>query len=243
MFYLTTQSPLAAGPDGFPRREGRAYLPGAALREALLAAALAYAIRRDEAFAAEMRRLAQHAFKGSAGELADAMTAALLERQPELAALAPDDAFVDEPSERTVMWMDTWKGEPVREQRLELVEGRFPVGRSLPPELETWLAAAGRSYAEALATAELEALGGTLPSLAEFYHELKARQFKGASWPLRLGYWTPEPEGGRFLAFARLAAASRALERRFQARPLPRHLLYEPASGRTLGWAVLEKEG
>jgi hypothetical protein len=243
VFYLTTHSPLAAGPEGFLRREGRAYLPGAALREALLSAALAYAVRRDEAFAAEMRRMAQHAFKGSAGELAEAMIAALLERQPELAALSPDDVPVAEPQERAVQVLDTWRGEPASELRLELVEGRFPVGQSLPPELETWLAAAGRSYAEALATAELEALRGVQPGVEAFFEELKARRFKGPAWPLRLGFWTPEPEGGRFLPFARLAAADRALERRFRVRPLPRRLLYDPVSARTLGWATLEKEG
>jgi len=242
VFHLETQTPLAAGPEGFPRRGGRAYLPGAALREALLTAALAYAIRRDEAFAAEMRRLAQHAFKGSVAGLSEAMTQALLERQPELASLNPGDVLLGTPEEHGVRWLDTWQGEPDREERVEWIEGRFPLDDDLPPELATWLATSCRSYAEALATAERAALIPVVPAAEPFYQELKSRTLKGSAWPLRVGYWTPEPEGGRFVAFARLVTASKALERRFQARPLPRHLLYDPVRARSLGWALLQKE-
>ena len=243
MSYLTTYSPLAASGSGFPRKGGVPYLPGALLQEALLSAALAYAIRRDEAFAAEMRRLAEHAFRGNAAELADAMVRALLVRQPELAVLEPQDIALKQPSKRVLWRVDTWRQAPAGEERLELVEGRFALAQELPPELETWLAAAGRSYAEALATAEMEALREVLPDSQAFFQQLKRREFKGAAWPLRLGYWTPDPQGGRLLAFARLATVAKVLERRFKVRPLPRKLFYDPARRCTLGWAVLEREG
>ncbi len=242
MFFLETHSPLAAAPPGFPRREGAAYLPGRALREALLTAALAYAIQRDEAFAAEMRRLAQHAFKGSAEGLAAAMEAALLERQPELAALAPADLQVPEPATHRVQLLDTRTGEVEGELELELVEGRMRLEVAVPRELETWLAGATRSYAEALAGAEEKALLPALPEAGPCYQELKARTLKSEAWPLRIGYWTPDPEGGRFLAFERLSVAAQALERRFGSRPLPGRLFYDPKEHRTLGWALLGQE-
>ncbi|WP_456413589.1 hypothetical protein [Oceanithermus profundus] len=243
MFVLETLAPLAAGPEGFPRRGGAAYLPGAALREALLTAALSYAIERDEAFAAEMRRFTQHAFKGSAGELAAAMLEALLARQPELEALAPADLPLAEPARRRVLVVDTAAGRVEGELELELFEGRAEAPDVLQPELETWLAAAARRYRAALASAEAAELTRILPESAPLYRSLEAREGEGTFWPLRVGYWTPEPEGGRFLAFARSAAADRALERRFRARPLPRRIFYDPETRRSLGWANLRKEG
>ncbi|ADR35730.1 hypothetical protein Ocepr_0268 [Oceanithermus profundus DSM 14977] len=243
MFVLETLAPLAAGPEGFPRRDGAAYLPGAALREALLTAALSYAIERDEAFAAEMRRFTQHAFKGSAGELAAAMLEALLARQPELEALAPADLPLAEPARRRVLVVDTAAGRVEGELELELFEGRAEAPDVLQPELETWLAAAARRYRAALASAEAAELTRILPESAPLYRSLEAREGEGTFWPLRVGFWTPEPEGGRFLAFARSAAADRALERRFRARPLPRRIFYDPETRRSLGWANLRKEG
>ncbi len=147
MFFLKTQSPLAAAPRGFPRREGAAYLPGDALREALLTAAL-----------------------------------------------------------------------------------------------ETWLAGAARSYAEALAGAEMAAILPVRPEAEPFYQKLKERALKSEAWPLRVGYWTPEPAGGRFLAFERLPEAAQALARRFESRSLPGRCFYYPKGRRTLGWILLGRE-
>lgn len=246
MFQLTTQSPLAAGPEGFPRRGGQAYLPGALLRDALLSAALAYAIQRDEAFAAEMRRMAQHAFKGSAAELAEAMVAALLERQPELEALAPPDVPIPKTVRRRVLVLDAGGGAVAeeRELELELFEGRLAVSDLFQPELETWLAAAARSFHGGLAHSEAAALAPLASKEADsFYRGLTDRKRTGAFWPLRVGFWTPQPEGARFLAFAGLAAAESALARRFQAQPFPNRVVYDPKSRSTLGWAILEKEG
>jgi len=243
VFRLETQSPLAAGPEGFPRRAGQAYLPGAVLREALLAAALAYAIRRDEAFAAEMRRMAQHAFKGSAGELAAAMVAALLERQPELEALAPADVPLPGTVRRRVLVLDTAAAGAPKELEIELFEGGAVVPDPLQPELETWLATATHGFQAALARAEAALLVPLRPETEPLYRGLTARERSGSFWPLRVGFWTPEPEGARFLAFADLAAAERALERRFRTRPFPRRVMYDPESRSTLGWLMLEKEG
>ncbi|WP_457630587.1 hypothetical protein [Oceanithermus sp.] len=242
MLILETVSPLAAGEAGFPRRQGRPYLPGGALREAFLTAALAYAIRRDAAFAAEMRRLVEHGFRGDAGGLAAAMEEALLRRQPELDALEFADVELEGVRPETVAVFDRRRGEVTGSLELETFGATAALAAGLPPELETWLSAAARSYAEALATAEREALSGSLPRSQPFYQKLKSRVLKQAAWPLRAGYWTPDPQGGRFLALARLESAVGALRKRFDAAPLPRRILYSPRAEASLGWLVLRKE-
>jgi len=242
VFRLETISPLAVGEEGFPRRQGRPYLPGAALREAFLTAALAYSVRRDEAFAAEMRRLVQHAYKGSVAGLAAEMEAALLQRQPELAALSFADVELTGVELEPVLVCDTRRGEVARRGEVETFAGVSDTAVALPPELETWLSAAARSYSEALATAESKALASGLPASQGFYQKLKARVLKEAPWPLRAGYWTPDPQGGRLLALARIEAAVTALARRFEATPLPRHVLFAPRTGASLGWLVLRRE-
>lgn len=242
MFRLETISPLAAGTEGFPRRQGRPYLPGAALREAFLTAALAYSVRRDEAFAAEMRRLVQHAFKGSIAGLAAEMEAALLQRQPELATLSFADVELPGVELEPVLVYDTRRGEVVQRGELETFTGVTDAVIALPPELKTWLSAAARSYGEALATTESKALASGLPASRDFYQKLKSRVLKEAPWPLRAGYWTPDPEGGRLLALARIEAAVTALARRFEAAPLPRQVLFSPRAGASLGWLTLRRE-
>ena len=242
MLYLETISPLAAAPAGFPRRGGRPYLPGSQLRDAFLTAALAYAIRHDAGFAAEMRRLVVHGYKGDAGGLAGAMEEELLRRQPELAGLRFADVPLERVDDEAVLVYDVRREEADRYVKLETFSGRSEAVVELPPELETWLGAAARSYSEALATAEWEALREGLPQSEPFYQKLKSRVLKQADWPLRAGYWTPEPEGGRLLALARLEAAARALERRFGVRPLPRRILFSPTAAAGLGWLVLRRE-
>ena len=242
MLILETVSPLAVAAEGFPRRDGAPYLPGDSLRRAFLTAALAYAIRRDEAFAAEMRRLVEHGFKGDAGGLAEAMEEALLRRQPELAALTFADVKLAGVNNETVAVYDTGSNEVTGNQELEAFSGSAELAAKLPPELETWLAAAARSYAEALATAEWEALRTGLPRSEPFYQKLKSRVLKQEGWPLRAGYWTPDPQGGRLLALARLESAVRALKKRFDVAPLPRHVFYSARAEASLGWLLLRLE-
>jgi len=239
---LETVSPLAVAAEGFPRRDGKPYLPGNSLRRAFLTAALAYAIRRDEAFAAEMRRLVEHGFKGDVGGLAQEMEAALLRRQPELSVLTFADVELDGVTTEPVVIYDGERREVSGSLELETFGGSVALAADLPPELETWLGAAARSYAEALATAEWEALRSGLPRAEAFYQKLKSRVLKQEGWPLRAGYWTPAPQGGRLLALARLETAIKALKRRFNVAPLPRHILYSPRAEASLGWLILRLE-
>jgi len=227
--------------EGFPAA-GSPYLPGDSLRQAFLAAALAYAIRRDEAFAAEMRRLVEHGFRGDVGGLAQQMEEALLRRQPELKTLRFADVELAAVSSEVVVVYDTANSEVAGSAEMEVFGGEANLATDLPPELETWLAAAARSHAESLATAEWEALRSGLPRSEAFYQKLKSRILKREAWPLRVGHWTPDPQGSRLLALARLENAVSALKKRFGVTPLPRRILFSPSAGAGLGWLVLRRE-
>ena len=241
MLYLETLSPLTVANGVFPRRDGVPFLEAEYLREALLTAALSYAIGRDEAFGAEMRRLAQHGFKGDAAGLAEAMSAALLVRQPELAALQPPDVSLAEVTVERVVVCDLESVAAGEEKEVEVYFGSAQTPLLLPPQLSTWLAAATRGFGEQLLAAE-NRLAARCPSRnGEFYQRLPERLFGRATLPLRLGKWSSESQQGRFLAFEYDEAAGRALLRRFSAAPFPRSLLQQAGSGRSLGWAVLKE--
>ncbi len=242
MLVLETISPLAAAAEGFPRRGGQPYLPGANLRQAFLAAALAYAIQRDEAFAAEMRRLVEHGYKGSATGLAQAMEEALLLRQPELAGLDFPDIELEEVTTESVVLYDIDSNQATQSLELETFSGVARMVSGLPPELETWLGAATRGYNEALAEAESKALQVGLPDSEPFYQKLKSQVFRRDTWSLRVGYWTPDLQGGRFLALVRLNTVAASLRKRFDVAPLPRHVFFSPRAGAGLGWLVLRRE-
>ncbi len=235
---LWTLTPVAHSPGGFPRdEEKRPYFPGKDLREAVLAAAFLYATRKDEGF---KRRIKAALLAGHADlkALARALEDELFARYPFLEKLSPPERLYPEGAvrPRRVLLVDLKKGDVVRDEEVEVFEGVLPLPWELSEDEKNWLAAAGRSLAEALATLELELVREHLPSLEPFYQELKSRRLKGASWPLRLGYWGEDPFRARLLAFRRVPEVRRELSR-LGYRIEPRRLLYLPKEKVTLGWA------
>ena len=235
---LWTLSPLAHGRGAFPRdEEGRPYFPGRDLREAVLAAAFLYATRKDEGFKRRVRAalLAEHA---DLKALARALEDELFARYAFLEKLAPPERLYPEGAvrPRRVLLVDLKSGELLRDEEVEVFEGALPLPWELGEAERNWLSAAGRSLAEALATMELELVRAHLPQLEPFYQDLKSRRLKGATWPLRVGYWGEDPFRARLLAFRRVPEVRRALER-LRYRIEPRRLLYLPKDRATLGWA------
>ncbi len=235
---LWTQSPLASSRGGFPRdEEGRAYFPGRDLKEAALAAAFLYATRKDEGFKRRIRAalLAEHQ---DLKALARALEGELFARYPFLEKLAPPERLYPEGEvrPRRVLLVDLKTGEVVRDEEIEVFEGVLALPWELGEAERNWLSAAGRSMAEALATMELELVREHLPVLEPFYQELKSRRLKGATWPLRVGYWGEDPFRARLLAFRRVPEVKKALSRH-RYRIEPRRLLYLPKAKATLGWA------
>ena len=242
--YLVTISPTAHGRAGFPRdEEGRPYLPAADLREALLAAAFVYATRKDPAFKARVREAVIEE-KTDLKRLARTLEAALLERDPFLADLnLPPRLYLEDGTvkERRTLLVNLNKGDVVRDETIEVMEGIIPLPWALPEKEKNHLAAAGRSLAEALATMELDRIRDPLPDLVPFYEELKSHKLKKLEWPLRLGYWGEDPFRARLIAFRRVPEVRDALDR-LGYRIEPKRLLYLPKEKQTLGWVYLTEE-
>ena len=241
---LWTITPLAHGRGGFPRdEEGRPYLPGRDLLEAVLAAAFLYATRKDAGFKRRIERALSAEHKDLKA-LARALEDELFARYPFLEKLAPPERLYPdgEVRPRRAILVDLKKGDIVRDEEVEVFEGIIPLPWELKEDEKNWLAAAGRSMAEALATMELELVREDLPVLEPFYQDLKSRRLKGATWPLRVGYWGEDPFRARLLAFRRVPEVKRALGKLgYQIEP--RRLLYLPKDKVTLGWAkVVESQ-
>jgi len=235
---LWTLAPVAHSRGGFPRdEEGKPYFPGKDLLEAVLAAAFLYATRKDEGFKKRIRAalLAEHA---DLKALARALEAELFARYPFLEKLAPPERLYPDGAvrPRRVLLVDLKRGDIVRDEEVEVFEGVLALPWELSEDEKNWLSAAGRSMAEALATMELELVREHLPQLEPFYQDLKSRRLKGATWPLRVGYWGEDPFRARLLAFRRVPEVKKALARLgYQIEP--RRLLYLPKEKVTLGWS------
>jgi len=239
--YLVTLTPIAHGRSGFPRDEaGRPFLPAEDLKEALLAAAFVYATRKDPAFKARVKKAVIEE-KSDLKRLARTLEAALLERDPFLADLnLPPRLYLEDGTvrERRTLLVNLNKGDVVRDETLEVMEGILPLPWTLPEKEKNHLAAAGRSLAEALATMELERIRKPLPELVPFYEALKGQKLKKLDWPLRLGYWGEDPFRARLIAFRRVPEVRDALDR-LGYRIEPKRLLFLPKEKQTLGWVYL----
>lgn len=239
--HLVTLSPVAHGRSGLPKDEaGRPYLPAEDLKEALLAAAFVYATRKDAGFKARVKKAVIEE-KTDLKRLARRLEAALLERDPFLADLdLPPRLYLEDGAvrERRTLLVNLNKGDVVRDEMVEVMEGIIPLPWDLPEKEKRHLAAAGRSLAEALATMELEKIRDPLPELVPFYEELKSQKLKKLDWPLRLGYWGEDPFHARLIAFRRVPEVRKALDA-LGYRIEPKRLLFLPKEKKTLGWVYL----
>lgn len=224
---LLTYTPVAAL-EGFP--EGK--LPGEWLLEALVVSAFAHLVRKDEAFAREVKRFVLQGGYGNSSELLARLKERLFQARPELSGLALSDLPLDRVERRRILVWDLERKEVVGDREGYLFEGLLSM--ELPPVLKA-LAPAARSFAESLAAHEEKALATT--SLHPFYHRLRARM-KGDTFPLRLGDYAEDLFRTWLLPFYRVKEVAEVLQRRLRLTPLPRRVYAWKEV--TLGWVFLE---
>jgi hypothetical protein len=224
---LLTYAPVASL-KGFP---GNA-LPGEWLLEALVLAAFAHQVRKDEAFAKEARRFVLEGGYQGSGELVSGLKERLFAARPELADLAVADLPLEGVERRRILVWDLERREVVGDREAQVFEGVLSLEL---PEALTRLAPAARSFAESLADHEMERLKGT--PLEPFYQKLRARM-KGDSFPLRLGDYAEDHFRTWLLPFYRIKEVAEVLRKRLGLNPWPRRLYaWKEVS---LGWVFLE---
>ena len=234
-FYLLAHTPLAAGPRGFPRQEGRPYLKGNILRESIEEALFFYALGKHPDFA-EMVRVFLLAGKFSQIEnIKDFLLTRLRERYLELQELVlPEKIFLPEITTRLVQTIEIATGKVLKKREHQVFIGTVSFKAEIPGVLKY----AGLSYCEGLARAELRHLRETLPKLIPFYEDLTNR-LRNFYIPLRTGFWTEDPFGGLLLAYWRVKEVREVIKRRLKRDPLPQNVLYSPKDRATFGWVEI----
>ncbi|NPB08978.1 MAG: hypothetical protein GXO17_01365 [Thermodesulfobacteria bacterium] len=236
--YLLAHTPLAAGRQGFPKEEGKPYLPGRLLRESLETALFFYALGKDPEFAELVRVFLLAGKFERIASVRDFLLERLRERYEEVAALElPEKIFLPDITSRRILTVDLENGEIVRRGDHQVFIGVLPLELDLPGIFKY----AGLSFCEALARAELRRLRETIPSLVPFYEGLTNR-LRRMTVCLRTGYWTDDVFGGLLLAYWRVKEVREVIRRRLREDPAPRTLLYSPKDKATLGWIELTDE-
>lgn len=236
--YLLAHTPLAAGKEGFPKKEGRPFFPGALLKEALETALFFYALGKDPEFAELVRVFLLAGRFDQISSVRDFLLERLRERYAELSELeVPERIFLPEISSRRVLVVDLEKGEVLKRKEHQVFIGVLPLEIELPGVFKY----AGLSFCEALARAELRRLREKIPALVPFYEELTNR-LRRMEVPLRAGYWTEDVFSGLLLAYWRVKEVREVIKRRLREDPLPRTLLYSPKDRATFGWIELAYE-
>ncbi len=236
---LVLYAPVAVSPEGFPRNEqGRPYLPGEAVRQAVFTAVFVYATRRDRAFRERVRREVTARVPNRAlPDLLRRLEDLLLHRWPWLVGLHVPDIPLRQVERLRVLWIRLEDGQVEGEAMLETTRDVLPLPVPCTGEQQALLDAAGRSFTEALADAEWRWIRDVLPQLEPFYQDLKGHVLKHAPLPLRVGYWTDDPYQGRLLAFWRVPEVRRVVRNLYRRDPRPSTVLYAPRLQQTLGWS------
>ncbi|HIP86122.1 MAG TPA: hypothetical protein EYH48_05475 [Aquifex aeolicus] len=237
---LITQTPLVFSRKGFPRDgEGKPYLPGETLKEALTSAVIFHSIKKDKQLESKVRNyLTSKGLKLT--EIAEDVKRFVCEKYPLLNNLQiPKKVYL--PAEKLtrerIKILDLKRKEDVGHFETEVFRGSLEIEIAFP----SWerLKSACHSFAEALAHIERNFLREH-PLGERFYEEL-LNDIKHWEIPLRLGLWTEVHFKGDLLFFWKIKEVRKFLIKELGIDIRPRYVLYLPKENVTVGWAELRK--
>ncbi|NPB06042.1 MAG: hypothetical protein GXO03_00390 [Aquificae bacterium] len=237
---LLAWSPVLPEGGRFPRREGRPFLPGSVLKEAFKDALVYYALKKDAALARSLARFLKTHRKTSLSALIKTVERSVLERYggllgglklPERVELPPEAVV-----ERTVEVYDLRKKDFKEVFRSEVFLGAAELEGELPEELKS----ACHSYCEALLHAELTFLRDH--PLGELFHRQLSSEIKRWEYPLRLGFWTTAPFGGRLFWFWSNKEVRNRVRRLYGIDIRPFRVIYLPREKQTAGWSEVKQD-
>ena len=236
---LLTWSPIIFSRNGFPRDgEGKPFLPGNAIREAITSAVIYYYIKKDREI--ENKVKAYLLKKGlKAEEIIDRVKEIILEKYPVLNGLeVPERLYLEngELYETRAEVFDLKKWEDVEDFKVEVFKGVIELPIS-SPHIDK-LKAAGHSFCEALAKMEMKMLGDH--PLAENFYKPLLNEMKRWEIPLRVGMWTEVQFKGHLLFFWRIKEVRDRLFEELKTDIRPKRVIYLPREKCTTGWCELK---
>jgi hypothetical protein len=236
---LLTWTPVIFAKKGFPRdEEGRPFLPGNVIREAIVSAVIYYYIKKDKEIENKVKNYLLK--KGlNPDEVIERIKGIITEKYPVLNGLEiPErlDLSNGEVYETRAEVFDLKKWEDVEDFKVEVFKGVIELPLS-SPHLEK-LKAAGHSFCEALAKMEMSMLGDH-PLVEQFYKPL-LNELKRWEIPLRVGMWTEVRFRGNLLFFWRIKEVRNRLMEELKTDIRPKRVIYLPREKCTTGWCELK---
>ncbi len=219
------------------------YFPGKKIRESILLSLIAYTTRKEGRLRSKIKN---YIFKGeykNIEELLKKLEEEILAFWPWLQKIKIPDIKVEGLEKRRVIVFDIRTEELIEDTQMIVFKGEIEIGDiKLLEDEYTKLSNALRSFAEALASFEWKVVKDTIPSLSDFYMELKGEWVKKHQFPLRVGYWSDDPYLGWLFSFWRVKEIREYLVKHLKKDPYPERIIYSPKERATFGWAYLKRE-
>ncbi len=231
-------TPFTCGKKGFPRENGKPYIPSSFIQEGIKSAAIYYYIKKDKQIESLVKKYLLKERLSPSTIIKD-IEKIIYEKYPFVKELElPEKIFIplEEVKEELVEVIDlnTWL--EVEEFKVEVFKGVIEVEGSC--EEAERLKAICHSFAEALAKMEHSMLKEH--PLAEKFYEPLLNKLKTWEIPLRLGWWTETRFKGHLLFFWRIKEVRENLKKILQEDIRPSRILYFPKERETSGWVEIK---
>ncbi len=234
---LITWTPIVYSEKGFPRLDGKPYLPKSTIEEAIRTAFVFYHTKKDKQVRSRIYKLMTsenmdtESFLRSIEEIV--FNKHLLELSVKDVMLPSESIFLE-----TVEVYSPYSWKYMDDFRTEIFYGTLEV----PVQTDDYekLRYACLSFSRSLARMELDMIEDE--HLRKFYEELTNDM--NTSWyiPLRIGMWSYLDFRGYLLYFWNLKLERENIERNVGRSILPERLLFLPRRRVTPGWSELNKE-
>ena len=232
---IWTHTPLLYSRKGFPRKDGKPFLPGNEITQALSSAIVYYYIRKDKDIERQIKRLLLQGTQ-NIDNIIEKIKSVVFEKYfnpPYIPDIPLTDgklfyAYVD--------IFDTKKWDVIDYFKIEAFSGILHVPFDTT-EIKR-IKPAALSFATALLKMEIKLLEDY--PVVENFHVPLLNEIKNWSIPLRIGYWTENKYEKNLLYFWRIKDVRESLLREYKIDIIPHRFLILPREQATPGWSEIK---
>jgi len=239
---LLTWSPVLLSSKRFPEENGKKFIPGSEVKEAIKDALVYYFLKKDKALNTKVKNYIKRHKKASLRKLVREVEKMVFEAEKEFVESIEVPEKVYLPSEgikeKVVEIYDLKRKDFKDYFKSEVFEGIAEV--EVKVNNYEKLKTACHSYAEALAHAELTLVRNH--PMGEIFHRNLLSEMKNWELPLRVGFWTTAPFGGRLFWFWGDKEIRNGIRRLYKLDIRPRNVVYIHSDKKTAGWTEVKKD-